>query len=65
MKTDRYNVSVPGDLDDSIERLGHYAIEEAKSRTRLFCIPATWIATHLDGELGDFSVAFLVKRYRN
>ena len=62
---DYYIVDVPGDCDDTIKGLGQIAIIEARERARLYCMPATWIATHLEGEVGDWNVKFRVCRMRN
>lgn len=63
--TDRYRVAVPGDASDTLEYLARLAIDKARERTRLYCIPAEWRAKHISGEPGDWEVAFLVTRRRN
>lgn len=62
---DYYQVDVPGDCADTIQDLGHVAINEARERTRLFCMPCDWRATKIKGEVGDFNVRFRVVRTRN
>jgi hypothetical protein len=62
---DYYLVDVPGDCADSIEELGQQAIRDAEERTRLYCMPATWIAKHIGGEVGNWYVRFRVCRMRN
>lgn len=62
---DYYTVEVPGDLADTLQELGDHAINEARGRARLYCMPAHWEATHVSGEVGDFTVTFRVCRKRN
>jgi len=62
---DYYRVSIPGDCADTIDELGHIAINEARERAKLYCMPADWRATLVRGQLGDFEVTFRVVRYRN
>lgn len=67
---DYYEISIPGDVfdgEDALERLSHLAIDEAKERAKLYCLPAEWSAERISGEVGDFEVKFKVrrKRYRN
>ena len=66
MRYDYYNIEVPGDCADSIEELGDIAIDEARDRARLYCMPALWTAVLIAGEIGDWTVTFRVcrKRYR-
>ncbi len=59
-----YRVAVPGDLDDNIESLGQHAIDEARERARLHCMPCNWRATRIKGNVGDFEVIFRVCRTR-
>jgi hypothetical protein len=61
---DYYTVTVPGDLADTVTDLAVAAINEARERTRLYCIPAEWTATLIAGEPGDFEVTFRVVRRR-
>ena len=63
-KYDYYEVDVPGDCADSVEELGQIAITEAEDRTRLYCLPALWIATRVAGVVGDWTVQFRVCRKR-
>jgi len=62
---DYYIVDVPGDCDDTIKGLGDIAIIEARERARLYCIPATWTAKHIGGDVGNWFVRFRVCRMRN
>jgi hypothetical protein len=64
MRYDYYTVDVPGDCADSVEELGNIAIDEARDRARLYCIPALWTARRISGEVGDFTVRFQVCRKR-
>jgi len=64
---DYYTVAIPGDVfdcEDALERLADLAIDEARERARLYCIPAEWRATLLSGEVGDWEVKFRVCRKR-
>ena len=69
--TDRYRVLVPEDAfhhpsdDEPDWELGHeLAINEARERTRLYCVPATWWAeVELRQPKGNL-VAFCVFRRR-
>jgi len=61
---DYYTVQVPGDAADSVADLADIAIDEARDRARLYCMPALWTATLVSGELGDWSVTFRVRRTR-
>lgn len=65
LKYDYYTVAVPGDLADNMEALAEQAITEARERAKLYVMPATWTATHISGEVGDFEVKFRVRRARN
>lgn len=62
---DYYAVAIPGDLADDMETLADQAITEARERTKLYCSPAVWTATHISGEIGDHEVTFRVSRKRN
>ena len=64
MRYDYYSVDVPGDCADDIATLAGYAINEARERARLYCVPAEWSAQLVCGELGDFNVRFRVRRKR-
>lgn len=59
-----YRVTLPGDLYDNIESLSDYAINEARERARLFCIPCNWTSTHVSGQIGDHAIVFRVCRTR-
>lgn len=61
---DYYLVKIPGDIGQSLEGLADLAINEARERAKLYCMPAEWQATHIAGELGDFEVIFRVRRKR-
>ena len=65
MKKNYYTVKVPGDCADTIEKLGHIAIAEAEDRTRMYFMPAMWLAHLVSGQLGDWEVKFRVVRYHN
>jgi len=62
---DYYTVSIPGDLSDDMTVLADQAITEAKERAKLYCVPATWTAQRISGEIGSFEVVFRVTRKRN
>jgi len=62
---DYYDVEVPGDCADSIEELASIAIDEARERARLYCIPALWTARLIAGVVGDWTVYFRVCRKRH
>jgi len=62
---DYYTVSLPGDVFDSLEDLSSLAINEAKEKARLYCVPAIWTVKVLAGEVGDHQVSFRVCRVRN
>lgn len=62
---DYYTVSLPGDVFDSLEDLSSLAINEAKEKVRLYCVPAIWTVKVLAGEVGDHEVSFRVCRVRN
>lgn len=66
MKTvrDYYMVTVPGEVADDIDTLADIAISDARERTRLYAMPATWTATIISGEPGDYVVTFRVRRTR-
>ena len=61
---DYYTIDVPGDCADTIEELGGIAINEARERARLYCIPALWTARLISGAVGDWEVTFRVSRKR-
>jgi hypothetical protein len=61
---DYYRVDLPGDCAETIKELGHIAIREAEERTKIYAMPCNWIAKHIGGEIGDFSVKFRVCRIR-
>lgn len=62
---DYYTIEVPGDIYPTLKWLGEVAIDEAKERARLYCIPCEWTATHVRGKPGDAYVVFQVRRKRN
>lgn len=67
---DVYTVTVPGDTNDEadrkvwLEEAAGIAINEARERAKLYCMPANWTATLVKGEQGDFEVTFRVVRKR-
>ena len=65
---DYYEIAVPGDAfdgDDAIQQLGSLAIDEARERAKLYCVPAEWTSKLISGEAGDFECVFQVVRKRN
>lgn len=70
---DYYKVSVPGDVfqggtmpeDEQKRRLCNCAIDEAREKARLYCIPCEWTAEILRGEVGSWEVVVSVRRKRN
>lgn len=65
---DYYEINLPGDLFDSsdTEAFASQAIDEARERAKLYCIPATWTATLIRGTLGEsFEVTYKVCRKRS
>lgn len=62
---DYYEVKLPTDLSDSLDDLSSMAINEAKERARLYCVPAEWSAKLIAGEVGEGEVSFRVCRLRN
>ena len=64
MRYDYYMIDVPGDCDDSLEGLARIAIDEARERARLYCLPALWTAVRVVGDVGDLVVRFRVCRKR-
>ena len=62
---DYYTIDVPGDCADTIEELAGIAIDEARDRARLYCLPALWTATRIVGDVGDWTVRFRVCRKRH
>ena len=68
---DYYVIELPGDMyddlpkDEWLERMEDHAIDEARDRALLYCIPAEWRVELLEGEQGDFLVMFKVRRKRN
>ena len=64
---DYYTIHVPGDMfvgERALESTADVAIDEARERARLYCIPAEWTATLVSGELGDWEMVFKVRRKR-
>ena len=64
-KHDYYTIDIPGDCANTISDLGSIAIDEARERARLYCIPALWRASLIAGNVGDWNVRFRVCRKRN
>lgn len=62
---DYYTVRLPGDACDSLDDLSSMAINEAKERAKLYCVPAMWTVKVLAGEVGDWEVSLRVCRVRN
>lgn len=62
---DYYFVDIPGDCSDEMTILAEMAIEEAKDKAKLYCVPAIWTSERISGEIGDFNVRFKVCRKRN
>jgi hypothetical protein len=60
-----YTVNVPGDAFGTLEEVTDYAINEARERAKLYCIPCEWTARVVSGELGDFEIEVRVCRKRN
>jgi hypothetical protein len=58
---DRYSVSVPTDYAETEEELAEVAIDEARERTKLYCIPAEWKAFVV---ARGYETTFLVTRRR-
>lgn len=61
---DYYEVSIPGDLADTLQELGQQAIREAEERTKLHAMPCEWTAEPIRGTVGDYEVMFRVRRKR-
>jgi len=47
LKYHYYVVEVPTEAFDTDEARGHAAIDEARERAHLYCMPANWSATKL------------------
>jgi hypothetical protein len=69
---DYYEVRVPTDLEDkadAMDRLADAAIDEARERAKLYCMPAEWTADFLreewGPEYGATVAVFRVRRRRN
>jgi hypothetical protein len=65
---DYYKVAVPGDVFDELNAgtlLAELAINEARDRAKLYCVPALWTAKLISGEVGDYEIVFQVVRKRN
>lgn len=64
---DCYKVKVPGDVfseDEALQQLANLAIDTARDRAALYCVPALWTAKLVSGSVGDFEVVFQVTRKR-
>ena len=67
---DYYLIDLPGDMyddmptDEWLDKMGDHAIDEARERATLYCMPAEWRTTLVEGEQGDFSVVVKVCRKR-
>jgi len=62
---DYYTVKLPGDMEETMERLGQLAIGEAEDRARVYALPCEWTAKHVAGKIGDYEITFRVRRKRN
>jgi uncharacterized protein GlcG (DUF336 family) len=47
---DYYHIDVPSDYSEDPEERAETAINEARERARLYCIPCTWTIIDDDGE---------------
>lgn len=63
MKRNYYKVAVPTDAFETDQERANYAIDEARERARLYCIPATWTAKKI-GE-NALETIFRVVRFHN
>lgn len=60
-----FTVSVPGDLADTIEELGGYAIDQTREESPVYAMPCHWSAERISGEPGDWEVTFKVTQTYN
>lgn len=71
MKYDYYEIEIPGDvfqgdsMEEQREGICQQAIDEARERAKLYCVPANWSAHIIKGEPGDTIVTVKVRRVRN
>ncbi len=65
---DYYKVTLPSDLiqepDQWLEQMSDLAINEARESARLYCIPAMWDATLIEGGPDTWECTFRVRRRR-
>ncbi len=62
---DYYEISIPGDAFETMEDACDCAINEARDRARLYCMPCMWSAWPIRGEIGSWEIIFKVSRKRN
>jgi hypothetical protein len=62
---DYYTIAVPGDAFATLEEVKDQAINEARERAKLWCVPCEWSATVVRGEIGDSEITVRVRRRRN
>jgi hypothetical protein len=65
---DYYRIPVPGDMfdgEDAFDLLSDAAISEARDKARLYCVPAEWSCSLINGRPGDSTVTFNVRRKRS
>jgi hypothetical protein len=60
---DYYTIAIPTDAFATKEEAGSHAIDEARERARLYCMPADWRAVLLSE--GGLDFVFRVSRKRN
>lgn len=65
MRYDYYTIGIPGDAFETLKEASDCAIDEARDRASLYCIPCDWCATVISGEIGDYEITFRVRRRRN
>lgn len=61
---DYYVVDVPGDAFDDKQYVMQQAISEARERTKIYAMPASWTAKVLSGEIGSHNIVVKVTRKR-
>ena len=65
LRYDYYIIDVPVDCADTLDALADIAINEARERAKLYCIPCDWSATVISGKGGNSDMRFRVRRRRN
>lgn len=63
VRYDYYTIDVPSDAFVSEADAGHCAINEARDRARIYCMPCDWSATLLSKD--GWTMRFRVRRRRN